>query len=71
MSGKLLYTYRCKCGTVAVASAKASYGDPWRCNLCRWPMRFLFSRPIETDEQRALADRGIVYNPGVSQEPTR
>jgi hypothetical protein len=68
MSQKLLYLYRCKaCLTVATNVVRASP----RCNGCHRYMAFLFTRPIETDDQRTLAARGIVYNPGVSQEPTR
>lgn len=69
-SDSRLYQYQCRnCGTVAVASTKAVYGDPWRCNLCHSPMKFLDVLPITTDEQRSWQRRGIVYNPGVGRDP--
>lgn len=70
MSVPLLYTYRCgNCKTVAVASIKAVYGQPWRCNLCHWPMTFLHDKPITTNEERAWAKQGIHYNPGLVRDP--
>jgi hypothetical protein len=55
-----LYLYRCPtCRTVAVAAAPRLV----RCCLCRSRMAFLYPIPIETDEQRRWAARGLVYNP--------
>ena len=65
----MLHTYQCaNCGTVAVAAHKAHYGDPYRCVLCRSMMRYQWSLPIVTREQRAWAARGIVYNPHVTRD---
>jgi len=65
-----LYVYQCRvCSTVAVAAHKAVYGDPLTCVLCHSWMKFLYATPIETDEQRSWAKRGLVYNPRIGADP--
>ena len=56
-----LHTYRCSfCKTVATFPMRASL---LKCVVClRW-LTWLYATPITTDEQRALADRGLVFNP--------
>ena len=67
-----LHTYRCqRCKTVATSPVKHHYGRPLCCNLCHSYMKFMWSEPITTDEQRALAARGPVWNPGTSAVPVK
>jgi hypothetical protein len=59
-----LHTFQCRaCRTVATAPFKSEFGAPVRCILCRSYMTRLYGELITTDEQRALARRGVVYNP--------
>jgi hypothetical protein len=65
----LLHTFQCwGCKTVATAPFRGEFGNPLRCILCRSYMKWLYSEPITTPDQQALASRGVVYNPGVSSE---
>jgi hypothetical protein len=65
-----LHVYRCKrCGTVASTASKHEYGNPLLCNLCFSFMTRLYSEPITSEEGRALAQRGVVYNPGQTIRP--
>lgn len=56
-----LHYFACSlCKTVMATVLKSRYRN---CNGCfRW-MKFQFTVPIETDEQRAIAARGTVFNP--------
>lgn len=59
-----LYTFRCRsCKTIAIASYQSRGGKCVRCNLCRSPMIYLWDEPVVTEEQRALWQQGVVYNP--------
>lgn len=61
-----LHTYQCSfCKTVATSTVRTGQT---RCNLCGQWMRYLWTEPIRTEAQRALARRGLVYNPYVQQE---
>lgn len=61
-----LHTYQCSfCKTVATSTVRTGQT---RCNLCGQWMRYGWSEPIRTEAQRALAKRGLVYNPYVQQE---
>ena len=65
-----LYFYQCgNDGTTAVAQYKAQRGQPYLCVLCHRWMKFLYPMAIETAQHRQWASRGIVYNPGVGQDP--
>ena len=65
-----LFLYQCRVdATTAVAARKASYGDAYRCVLCRSYMTYRYAIPIETDEHRGWAARGIVYNPRIGTDP--
>jgi hypothetical protein len=68
----LLHFYRCsQCHTTATTGVKRTPDLHLRCNACfRW-MAFLWSLPIETDEQRGLAARGLVYNPFGQDAPRK
>ena len=62
----VLHTYRCaRCQTVATSTVRYTYEDRLVCNMCHSYMRFLCTDPITTPERRALAERGLVFNPGV------
>jgi hypothetical protein len=62
-----LHTFRCAtCKTVAV-SPNREHTRTFRCLMCGCLMRFLFSEPITTAEQAALARRGPVFNPGAER----
>ena len=64
-----LHTYQCpNCQTVATSTVRTERGSDLRCNMCQSWMRFLFSEPITTDAQRALARRGLVFNPYLQSE---
>lgn len=59
-----LYYYQCSnCKTVMCAPVD----DRFKCALCARFMRFLYSTPVATDEQRQLHARGVVYNPHRAQ----
>jgi NAD-dependent SIR2 family protein deacetylase len=60
-----LWTYQCRnCKTVMTTTVRRTTATPpYRCNLCWSYMREMWSEPITTGEQKALAARGIVYNP--------
>ena len=65
-----LHVYGCKrCGTVASTPSRHEFGNPLLCNLCFSFMKRLYSEPITSDEGRALAARGVVYNPGQERKP--
>ena len=65
-----LFTYRCpRCKGLAVSVVYHHRdGRPLCCILCGSYMRFMWEEAITTAEQRAWADRGLVWNPGTSQE---
>ena len=57
-----LHTYRCSnCLTLATAPMRGRT----RCVICYTPMKHIYSQPVETDADRALAARGTVFNPHV------
>lgn len=63
-----LHFYMCKnCKQTAVSPVRYLYREIC-CVGCNSWLSFMWSEPITTDEQRALADRCLVYNPGTSQE---
>lgn len=63
-----LHTYQCEnCKTVATSTVRMHAAE-LRCNMCQSWMRHLFSDPITTDAQRALARRGLVFNPYLQSE---
>ena len=60
-----LHWYQCRsCQTLATTPVKVTYGRPLCCNLCHSYMAFKWSEPIQTQTQRDLAQRGVVWNPG-------
>ena len=65
-----LYFYQCQtCKTTATSPVRHDrYQRPLCCNLCASYMRFMWGEPITTPEQKDLANRGIVYNPGTARE---
>ena len=65
-----LYFYRCrKCRTVATSPVLHIWNqDPLSCILCHCRMRYLWNVPVTTEEERALFQRGPVWNPGTSKE---
>jgi hypothetical protein len=67
---RMLHTYQCRnCKTVATSPVFHDYFNrPLCCNLCRSYMKFMWSEPITTKEQEALADRGPVWNPGTESQ---
>ena len=64
MSATHLFTFRCRsCKTVMTSPVSGLY----RCNACHSGMHLLFSTPILTESDRALAAKGPVFNPGVKK----
>ena len=65
----VLFFYQCPhCRTTAVTVVKHDWRDrPLCCIECASYMRFKWEQPVTTDEERAWADRGLVFNPGTSQ----
>lgn len=63
-----LHTFQCqRCKTVATSPVYVP-GYHLVCNLCHSYMKFMWSDPITTPEQAALADRGPVWNPGIESQ---
>ena len=63
MTPDLLHWYQCSFCKVTATTTVRRHETRISCNACfRW-MAFLWSLPIVSDEQRALAARGLVYNP--------
>ena len=59
----LLHWYKCRtCRTLATTPAKGAL----RCNLCPCYLTYLYTVPVTTPEEQALAARGLVYNPGAN-----
>jgi hypothetical protein len=64
-----LATYLCRnCRTVATMPAIAGPGFRLVCLMCHSYMWRAWTDPITTPEQRELAARGLVWNPGSSPE---
>ena len=65
-----LYTYRCSfCKAVATSPVRAS--RLLYCRSCARLMAFQFVEPIVTDEDRALAEQGVVFHRLPPTEPPR
>jgi hypothetical protein len=63
-----LYFYQCqRCKTAATAPIEYPKRE-LTCILCRSHMRLMWADVVTTPAQRALFDRGVVFNPGTSQE---
>lgn len=65
MAATALHLYRCSfCKTVATSPRWFNpLEHPIKCNRCLRIMGYLYAQPIETEEQRAIAAQGIVFNP--------
>ena len=65
-----LYFYQCwNCKTTATSPVFHSWNeDSLHCNQCTCRMRYLWNVPVTTEEERALFQRGPVWNPGTSKE---
>jgi hypothetical protein len=68
----VLHYYRCRiCAGIIITGIKASNYEP--CNGCQSYARWLFSRPVETPEQRDCAElvakQGRVYRFSPRGEP--
>ena len=60
-----LHWYQCRnCKTWATSPVRILRRSQLCCNLCHSYMKYQWSEPIETEIQRDLARRGIVWNPG-------
>lgn len=63
-----LHFYMCRnCKQTAVAPVRYLFGELC-CVGCNSYLRWMWSDKITTPEQRALAARGLVFNPGTSKE---
>jgi hypothetical protein len=57
-----LYIYRCQsCRLMASAPVPHASGSRYRCSICRSWLRYLYKEPITTEEQRELANQGLVF----------
>jgi hypothetical protein len=64
-----LHLFQCsQCRTTATCTVFLP-DKPIECVLCRRWMKRLYSRPIVTDADRALAARGLVFNPYHASPP--
>jgi hypothetical protein len=66
-----LHTYQCRvCKTIMTTPLKLQPGERrYSCVSCYGSMWFLFSSPITTEHEKALARRGSVYNPHIQKCP--
>ena len=68
MVARELNFYQCRnCKQTAVAPVRYLYREIC-CIGCASYLRWMWSEPITTPEQTALANRGLVFNPGTSAE---
>lgn len=58
-----LHFYKCSWCRSTATSPVYDPGRPPKCAACLRFMARIYSEPIETAEQMALVDRGIVFNP--------
>ena len=60
-----LFWYQCRsCKTMATSCVRYMDKQSICCNLCHSYMQFKWAEPITTKAQLALAERGVVWNPG-------
>ena len=65
----VLFFYQCpRCTTTAVSVSRHDWRDrPLCCVQCSAYMKYMWTHPVQTAEERGWADRGLVYNPGTEQ----